>query len=86
MRGMAFEGYNWIIRAIDVATGHGASKAIKGKEASTCGYEMAAFWAMQGCPGILQTDNGSEFLGQCIEIAQSWTQGKIKIIHGRYIT
>jgi hypothetical protein len=84
MRSSKYDGYDWIVRCIDIASGYGASSATKGKAASTIGYEMAVVWARQGCPGILQSDNGSEFMGDCLRIAKEWSRGEMKIFHGRY--
>ena len=70
MRSMPFDGYTWILRTLDVNSSFGNSKATKNKEALTIGYELACIWAIQGTPSILQSDNGGDFLGPCIEIAQ----------------
>ena len=53
------------------------------KAASTCGRVMAGIWAEFGAPGILQMDNGTEFMGEMQEVAEQWSPGHLKIIHGR---
>ena len=84
MSSMVFEGYTWILRIIDVNTGWAQSTPLYNKEAQTVGYEVAVIFANQGCPSILQCDNGSEFLGACLEVVKSWSGGDTKVIHGRY--
>ena len=69
MNVIAFDGYHWIYRAIDVATKLGHSVALKEKESRQTVRAMANVWATFGCPGILQSDNGSEFLGECAALA-----------------
>ena len=50
----------------------------------TVGYELAVFWSRMGCPAILQSDNGSEFMGDCLKVVTAWSSGSVKIINGRY--
>jgi hypothetical protein len=80
---MAFDEYKWVLRAIDVNSGHGVSIVQKGKTALETGTNVAAIWAMYGCPSIIQSDNGGEFLAETEVIAQRWSPGNVKIIHGR---
>ena len=53
------------------------------KAASTCGRIMAGIWAEFGAPSILQMDNGTEFMGEMQVVAEKWSPGHLKIIHGR---
>ena len=85
MRGAEYGGYNWIFRTLDVGTGLGTAAAQKGKSSTTTGQELAHVWAQFGCPSILQMDNGTEFLGNCTELALTWSPGNVKIIHGRLV-
>ena len=80
---MEYEGYNWVLRALDVNTSFTVSIAQKGKTALTTGSNLASIWAMYGCPAILHSDNGSEFLGETQKMAKAWTDNDMKIIHGR---
>jgi hypothetical protein len=83
MRSMPYDGFKWILRTLDVNASFGNSIATKDKEATTVGYELACIWAMQGTPSILQSDNGGEFLGPCIAMAQEWSSHAVTIIRGR---
>ena len=82
-RSIAFEGFNWILRTVDVNTSYGVSVAQKGKSAIRTGGNLASIWAMYGCPSILHSDNGSEFLGKTEQVARDWSGNTMKIIHGR---
>jgi hypothetical protein len=84
MSGMPYEGYTWILRMIDVNTKWAQATPLLGKDAQNVGYEVAVIWANFGCPCILQCDNGSEFLGACLDVVKSWSGGDVKVIHGRY--
>jgi hypothetical protein len=83
MRSIKYEDYNWVLRCIDVNTKFGTSVPLKGKEAKTVGYELAVIWARMGTPSILQSDNGSEFMGDCLKIVRTWSGGAVKVINGR---
>ena len=77
-----YEGYTHILRIIDVNTAWALSTGIQGRSAQTVGYEMAVFFAVVGCPAILQSDNGSEFLGDCLKVLKTWAP-EMHIIKGR---
>ena len=68
---------------MDVNTSYGVSIAQKGKSALRTGGNLASIWAMYGCPAILHSDNGSEFLGKTEQVARDWSGNTMKIIHGR---
>jgi hypothetical protein len=83
MRTMEYDGYCWILRTVDLNTKYGCAVALKNKTAMLVGYEMAVFWSRMGCPAILQSDNGSEFLGDCLKAVAAWSAGEVKIINGK---
>jgi hypothetical protein len=85
MNHVAHDGYCWALRAVDCNTTWAVTIPQKEKTASTTGKNMANIWAMQGCPAILQSDNGTEFFGECQRIAEEWSPGTIKIIRGRWV-
>jgi hypothetical protein len=83
MRSLEHDGYNWVLRCIDVNTDHAISIPQKGKTALTTGQNLAQIWAMQGCPSILQMDNGGEFQAETQRIALQWSPGNVLILRGR---
>ena len=84
MRSIATQDkFCWILRVIDVNTDFGHSVAQKDKTALTTGQNLAQIWGMQGAPGILQCDNGSEFLGETKRIALAWSPTTVTVINGR---
>jgi len=84
MQNYEFQGFKWLFRAIDVSTSLGHSVPQTAKDAPQTGKTLAGLCAMFGCPGILQSDNGGEFLAQTKKIALDWMPVPVKVLNGRY--
>jgi hypothetical protein len=75
-------GFMWILRYVDHLTGFAHVACLKNKKAATVGRAMVKILSVAVVPDILQSDNGGEFLGQCISYIKKYFP-TIKIVKGR---
>jgi hypothetical protein len=59
-------GFKWILRYVDHLSGFAHVACLKNKTSKTVGRAMVRILSTAVLPDILQSDNGGEFLGQCI--------------------
>ncbi len=62
-----WKGYKWILRCVDHLSGFAHVAPLKTKKAAVVGRAMICIMSTSVVPEILQSDNGSEFLGKCID-------------------
>lgn len=61
------QGYNYILVMVDLATGFTILRPLLNKQMTTVGRELLSIFALFGFPSCLQSDNGSEFVNQCVD-------------------
>ena len=62
------DGHKWILRYVDHHSGFGYVTALKNKTAVETGNKLMALLGMAPTPDIIQSDNGGEFLGHCLDL------------------
>jgi len=62
------DGYKWILRFIDHHCGYAHVAALKSKTAKEVGDAVICILGVAIIPEILQSDNGGEFLGECLRL------------------
>jgi hypothetical protein len=75
-------GYRWILRLVDHHSGFAHVAPLKRKTAKQTGRALVKILSSACIPEILQSDNGSEFLGKCIYYVKEFFK-TINIIKGR---
>lgn len=61
------KGYNYILVMVDLASGFTILRPLLDKQMTTVGKELLSVFALFGFPSSLQSDNGSEFVNQCVD-------------------
>ena len=82
METQAWQGYEYILRYVDHLSGFSHVAPLKSKEAHPIGMELIKIFSTSMIPEILQADNGSEFLGDCIDLIREYYPN-IHIVKGR---
>jgi hypothetical protein len=82
MSSQAWGEYNYILRYVDHLSGFGHLAPLKSKDAEPIGFKLLEIFSSCIIPEILQSDNGSEFLGDCIGIIKKYYPN-IHIVKGR---
>jgi hypothetical protein len=82
MDSVSVEGYNHVLRYVDHLSGYSHVALLRTKEAHEVGDRLIEIISTCIMPEILQSDNGSEFLGYCISKLQEH-YGNIHIVKGR---
>jgi hypothetical protein len=59
-------GHKWILRYADHLSGYSQVRSLFGKTSAEVGLALVQIIGASIFPKILQSDNGSEFLGECI--------------------
>ena len=75
-------GYKWILRYIDVLSGFGVIKCLQNKQSDTVGRALIEIFCSHVIPTILQSDNGSEFICNCVNYVKKFLP-TIHLIKGR---
>ncbi len=79
MRRRQVGNYKWIRHYVDHHSWYSHIACLKKKKAKTVGLEQIQILPAAVIPEILQSDNGGEFLGECMRIAREpSTQGSVK--------
>ncbi len=74
-------GYRWILRYVDHHSGFSHVAALKNKTAKQTGRALGRIMSTAVIPEILQSDNGSEFLGKCIQYVKEFFK-TVNIVKG----
>ena len=82
METQSYDGYEYILRYVDHLSGFSHVAPLKSKESSPIGKQLIIFFSTAMIPEILQSDNGSEFLGDCIGLIREYYPN-IHIVKGR---
>jgi hypothetical protein len=82
MESQAYNGYEYILRYIDHLSGFSHVAALKSKAAGPIGMKLIEILSCSIVPEILQSDNGSEFLGHCIALIKKYYP-RVHIVKGR---
>jgi hypothetical protein len=82
MGALAINGTRYILRYVDHLSGFSQIHALMTKSAEEVGIKLIQILSTAVIPEILQSDNGNEFLGTCIEIIKSFYP-YIHIVKGR---
>jgi len=72
------EGHNFVLLAVDMASGFTALTALKDKTKASVGRALYTLFGTFGFPRELQSDNGAEFVNQLIAAVR-----KVALIEGR---
>ncbi len=75
-------GFKWILRDVNHLMGFAHVVCLKNKKAATVGRAMVKILSVAVLLDILQSDNGGEFLGQCITYIKKYFP-TINIVKGR---
>ena len=82
MQSTPIRGYKWILQYQDHLTKFCYLRALTSKTATCVAEALLEIFLLQGCPGILQSDNGREFCNAVIrELMILWPDAKI--VNGR---
>jgi hypothetical protein len=65
-------GYNYILCYVDHLSGFAHVACTKSKQAEEVGIKLCHILSTAVTPEILQSDNGNEFLGKCIEMIKTF--------------
>jgi hypothetical protein len=82
METQSYNGYEYILRYIDHLSGFFYVAPLKSKHAQPVGMKLLQIFSTSIIPEILQSDNGSEFLGKCIDLIKKYYPN-IHIVKGR---
>jgi hypothetical protein len=82
MRRKVVNNYKWILRYVDHHSGFAHIACLKNKKAETVGKEMARILSTAVIPEVLQSDNGGEFLGECVRLIRKYFD-TIRIVKGK---
>lgn len=82
MESQPYDGYNYILRYVDHLSGFSHVAPLKTMNARPIGMKILEILSGSIIPEILQSDNGSEFLGDCIAILKKYYPG-VHIVKGR---
>jgi hypothetical protein len=82
METQSYNGYEHIMRYVDHLSGFSYVAPLKSKHARPIGMKLLQIFSTSIIPEILQSDNGSEFLGECIDLIKTYYPN-IHIIKGR---
>jgi hypothetical protein len=74
--------FTWILRYVDYFSGFSHLAALKDKSSKSVGNALMRILSTAVLPEILQSDNGKEFLGYCINIIKEEFH-TIKVVKGR---
>ena len=74
--------FTWILRYVDHFSGFSHVAALKDKSSKSVGNALMRILSTAVLPEILQSDNGKEFLGYCINIIKEEFH-TIKVVKGR---
>ncbi len=77
-----WDGYEYILRYVDHFSGFSHVAPLKSMRSQPIGMKLLEILSCSIIPEILQSDNGSEFLGDCIAILKKYYPG-INIVKGR---
>ena len=72
MGSVAFDGKRFLMRYVDLATAFQQMRPLSGKSAKEVVIHLFQIWCAFGAPSILQSDNGTEFLGEVIRLCSLW--------------
>jgi hypothetical protein len=75
-------GYNYILCYVDHLSGFAHVACTKSKQAEEVGIKLCHILSIAVTPEILQSDNGNEFLGKCIDMIKTF-YGFLHIVRGR---
>ena len=99
MESQSINGYEHILRYVDHLSGFSHVAVLRTKEAEEVGAKLIQIFSTAIIPEILQSDNGSEFLGECIAMLDLYypdihivkgkprkpsTQGKVERGHASF--
>jgi hypothetical protein len=82
MESVSKDGYSYILRYVDHLSGFSHIALLRSKESREVGERLIEIISTCIMPEILQSDNGSEFLGDCIKTLQEF-YGNIHIVKGK---
>ena len=82
MRSQEYDGYTWILRYRDHLSGYSHVAPLFSKESIEVGFEVVKIMSSTVIPDILQSDNGGEFLGKCIEMVNEHLP-EVHVVRGR---
>jgi hypothetical protein len=82
MESKTINGYEYILRYVDHLSGFSHVAVMRTKESEEVGVKLLQIFSTAIIPEILQSDNGSEFLGECIAMIQFYYPN-IHIVKGR---
>jgi hypothetical protein len=82
MESQEYNGCNQILRYVDHLSGFSHVAVLRSKESEEVGLKLIQILATAMIPEILQSDNGSEFLGDCIQLLKEYYP-EIHIVKGR---
>jgi hypothetical protein len=74
--------YCWVLRYIDHHSGFGYVAPLTSKSSLEVGHELIRILGTAVMPEILQSDNGTEFLGECLVLLKKY-YNNIRIVKGR---
>jgi hypothetical protein len=75
-------GMQWIFRIVDVMSGYGIVKVLPSKSSAVVGRALVEVLCSSILPNILQSDNGKEFLGTCIDYVRKYFSN-MQVVRGR---
>ena len=82
MQAYEFNGYKYILVAVDHFSKFLLLRALKDKTAEAVATELIPIFEDKGCPTLLQSDNGAEFVNDVIKaLLALWKDAKA--VHGR---
>jgi len=82
METQSCRGYQHILRYVDHLSGFSYVAPLKSKVAKHIGMKLIKIFSTSIIPEILQSDNGSEFLGECIDLIKKYYPN-VHIVKGR---
>ena len=82
MSSQEFAGYKWILRYHDHHSGFAHVGVLHTKTAKECGKELMKILSTAIVPEVLQSDNGGEFLGDCVRLINANFPG-VHVVKGR---
>ena len=82
MEGKAIQGYSYILRYVDHLSGFAHVAVCRTKDAEEVGIKLIQIISSSVIPEILQSDNGPEFVGDCIKMIKKFYD-YIHIVKGR---
>ncbi len=82
MGSKSINGYEYILRYVDHLSGFSHVAVMHMKESEEVRAKQLHFFSMANIPEILQSDNGSEFLSECIALIELYYPD-IHIVKGR---